>query len=162
MPGLWWRVVPMTKKPERFDLLMGLMDSPHAGEAHAAFDVVLRHRDENVWPGFADLRFLWRCDAPHERCTIHQEESAAPKAPHRPTETTYQAFQTADDHFGPSSDRVKSAENSKAEAELEAIVNALIHLDANNPHWSHAARTLLRGMLAEAIDFEAASKMVGG
>ena len=32
-------------------------------------------------------------------CAIQKEEAAAPKAPHRPTESTYQAFQAAYDHF---------------------------------------------------------------
>ena len=42
-------------KAERFEQLVGLLDSPHAGEAHAALDVVLRHRGEHNWLNFADL-----------------------------------------------------------------------------------------------------------
>lgn len=42
-------------KAERFEQLVGLTDSSHAGEAQAAFDVILRHREEHNWPHFADL-----------------------------------------------------------------------------------------------------------
>ena len=48
----------------------------------------------------AEGRELLEPASPDDRgldCAIH--EAAAPKAPHRPTESTYQAFQAAYDHF---------------------------------------------------------------